>query len=158
MGRLSDQDRERNEASIRAAMDRLLRGEIPPGGKCDIKTLAAAAGVTRTGFYPKGDRRGPYQHLAEELELRLSGCHAAGNIPDPRDAQIARLKDESTKLKARLAVSQSTAEELSGFKTLAISQLAAQHDEIQRLRRSQAKPATVRDLRPAGSGVVIGPC
>jgi hypothetical protein len=81
-----------HEASIRAAMDRLLRGEIPPGGKCDIKTLAAAAGVTRTGFYPKGDRRGPYQHLAEELELRLSGCHAAGNIPDPRDAQIARLK------------------------------------------------------------------
>ncbi len=158
MGRLSDQDRERNEASIRAAMDRLLRGEIPPGGKCDIKTLAAAAGVTRTGFYPKGDRRGPYQHLAEEFELRLSGCHAAGNIPDPRDAQIARLKDESTKLKARLAVSQSTAEELSGFKTLAISQLAAQHDEIQRLRRSQAKPATVRDLRPAGSEVVIGPC
>jgi len=68
-----------------------------------------------------------------------------------------RLKDESTKLKARLAVSQSTAEELSGFKTLAISQLAAQHDEIQRLRRSQAKPVTVRNLRPAGSGVMTGP-
>lgn len=158
MGRLSDQDRERNEASIRAAMDRLLCGEIPPGGKCDIKTLAAAAGVTRTGFYPKGDRRGPYQHLAEEFERLLSGCHAAGSIADPRDAQIARLKDEIIKLKERLAVSQSTVKELSGFRTLAISRLAAQHGEIQRLRRSQAKPATVRDLRPAGSGVVNGPC
>ncbi len=149
MGRLSGQDRERNEAGIQAAMDRLLCGEIPPGGKCDIKTLAAAAGVTRTGFYPKGDRRGPYQHLAEEFERRLSSCHAAGDIPDPRDAQIARLKDENAKLKARLAITQNTVEELSGFKTLAISRLAAQHDEIQRLRRSQARPATVRDLRPA---------
>lgn len=150
MGRLSDQDRERNEAGIRAAMDRLLCGEIPPGSKCDIKTLAAAAGVTRTGFYPKGDRRGPYQHLAEEFERRLSGCHAAGDIPDPRDAQIARLKDENAKLKARLAMTQNTVEELSGFKTLAISRLTAQHDEIQRLRRNQARPAAVRDLRPAG--------
>jgi hypothetical protein len=158
MGRLSDQDRERNEASIRAAMDRLLRGQIPPGGKCDIKTLAAASGVTRTGFYPKGDRRGPYQHLAEEFERGLTGCHATGDIPDPRDAQIARLKDENTTLKARLATTQSTVEELSGFKTLAISRLAAQHDEIQRLRTGQPKPAIVRDLRPAGSGVIIGPC
>jgi hypothetical protein len=150
MGRLSDQDRERNEASIRAAMDRLLCGEIPPGGKCDIKTLAAAAGVTRTGFYPKGDRRGPYQYLAEEFERRLSGRHTAGDIPDPRDAQIARLKDENAKLKAHLAMTRNTVKELSGFKTLAISQLTTQHDEIQRLRKNQARPATVRDLRPAG--------
>ena len=158
MGRLSDQDRERNEASIRAAMDRMLHGEIPPGGKCDIKTLAAASGVTRTGFYPKGDRRGPYQHLAEEFERGLTDCHATGNIPDPRDAQVARLKDENTKLKARLAMTQSTVEELSGFKALAISRLTAQHDEIQRLRKGQAKTAIVRDLRPAGSASMIGPC
>jgi len=157
MGRLSDQDRERNEASIRAAMDRLLRGEIPPGGKCDIKTLAAASGVTRTGFYPKGDRRGPYQHLAEEFERSLTDCHTTGTIPDPRDAQIARLKDENITLKARLATAQSAVEELSGSKTLAISRLAAQHDEIQRLRTGQARTAIVRDLRPPGSGMIIGP-
>jgi hypothetical protein len=29
-------------------MDRMLRGELPPGGKRDLKTRAAEAGVTRT--------------------------------------------------------------------------------------------------------------
>ncbi|GAA0612947.1 hypothetical protein [Streptomyces crystallinus] len=29
-----------NENRIRAAMDRLFRDEVPPGGKRDIKTLA----------------------------------------------------------------------------------------------------------------------
>ncbi len=28
-----------NEAKIRAAMSRLLGGDIPPGGKCDVMTL-----------------------------------------------------------------------------------------------------------------------
>lgn len=64
MPRISTETRTRNEEAIRAAMDRLLRGELPPGGRCDIKTLAAEAGVPRTGFYAKrnrdgSDRRGP---------------------------------------------------------------------------------------------------
>ncbi|WP_433920745.1 hypothetical protein [Streptomyces canus] len=72
MGRLSDTARAHNEEAIRAAMDRLLRGEVPPGGRCDLKTLAAEAGVSRTGFYSKKDRDGtvrdgPYQHLAQEF-------------------------------------------------------------------------------------------
>ncbi|MFB8777954.1 hypothetical protein [Streptomyces broussonetiae] len=76
MARISDETRTRNEQAIRAAMDRMLRGELPPGGKCDLKTLAAEAGVTRTGFYPKKnrdgtERPGPYQHLGEEFERRL---------------------------------------------------------------------------------------
>ncbi|MGW0584703.1 hypothetical protein ACWD25_54495 [Streptomyces sp. NPDC002920] len=58
MGRISDTDRPRNEEAIRAAMDRLLRGELPPGGRCDLKSFAAEAGVTRTGFYPRKDRDG----------------------------------------------------------------------------------------------------
>lgn len=56
MGRISDSYRARNENAIRAAMDRLMRGELPPGGKCDLKTLARESGVTRTGFYPKKNR------------------------------------------------------------------------------------------------------
>jgi hypothetical protein len=54
IGRLSDIERARNEAVVRAAMDRLLRGEIPPGGECDVKSLAAEAGVIRTGVYTQG--------------------------------------------------------------------------------------------------------
>ena len=38
--RLSRQQLADNEAKIRAAMTRLLNGDIPPGGKCDVKTLA----------------------------------------------------------------------------------------------------------------------
>jgi hypothetical protein len=46
-------------------MERLLGGDLPPGGKCDLETPAALAGVTRTGFYAKKHRdgsmrRGPY--------------------------------------------------------------------------------------------------
>lgn len=88
MGRISDTDRSRNEEAIRAAMDRLLRGELPPGGRCDLKTLAAEAGVTRTGFYPKKDRdgslrKGPYQHLGDEFVRRLAALREPGRFPTP---------------------------------------------------------------------------
>ncbi|MGO4429864.1 hypothetical protein AB4Z54_66745, partial [Streptomyces sp. MCAF7] len=69
-------------------MDRPLRGEMPPGGRCDIKTLASEAAVDRTAFY--GTR--PYAHLRAEFERRLNAMHEAGEIPDPREAQITRLK------------------------------------------------------------------
>ena len=150
MGRLTGQTRQRNEQAIRAAMDRLLRGEIPPGGRCDLKTLATEAGVTRTGFYAKGGRPGPYQHLAEEFERRLSALQATGELPDPRDAQIARLKTGNARLRERLAEHDTAIEELTTFKTLAISRLAAQHQEIERLRRKQPL-APVRELHPPGS-------
>lgn len=80
--------RGRNEEAIRAAMDRLLRGDLPPGRKCDLKTLAQEAGVTRTGFYPKKNRDGTtrpglYQHLAEEFGRRLQARHHAGEVFDP---------------------------------------------------------------------------
>lgn len=102
MGRISDSDRARNEEAIRAAMDRMLRGELPPGGKCDLKTLAMESGITRTGFYPKKNRDGttrpgPYQHLAEEFERRLTALQQAGEIVDPR-ANGSRPRSTSSKI------------------------------------------------------------
>jgi hypothetical protein len=44
--RITAAQRTANENRIRAAMDRLLRGEIPPGGRCDIKTLAVETGFS----------------------------------------------------------------------------------------------------------------
>jgi hypothetical protein len=75
VGRISDSDRARNEDAIRAAMDRLLRGELPPGGKCDLKTLAVESGVTRTGFYPKknGDGRPRQRPLPPAAVQRRTG-------------------------------------------------------------------------------------
>ena len=140
--RLSRQQLLDNETKIRTAMSRLLNGDLPPGGKCDIKTLAREAGVDRTAFY--GSR--PYAHLRTELEQRLEELRQAGERPDPRDAQVARLKDEITRLNERLAQSDATISELAGFRGQALARLTAQHDEITRLRQEAHLAAGVRRL------------
>ena len=93
---------------------------------------------------PKGGRPGPYQHLAGEFERRLASLRQAGEATDPRDAQIARLKAENTRLRERLAGQETTIAELNDFKTRAISRLAAQHAETERLRLHRR--ANVREL------------
>ncbi|GGZ92897.1 hypothetical protein [Streptomyces bluensis] len=151
MARLTETDKALNEAAITAAMDRILAGDLPPGNRADLKTLAAAAGVTRTGFYPKKNRDGtprpgPYQHLAEEFERRLQDLRAAGEIVDPRDAQIDRLKKQVAELKRRITARDEQLAELTEFKALAVSRLAAQHAEIEQLREAVASNARVRSL------------
>ena len=151
--RISAAQRTENENRIRAAMDRLLRGEIPPGGKCDIKTLAREAGVDRTAFY--GTR--PYAHLRAEFERRLQALQDADEIPDPREAQIARLKAEISKLRERLAQSEGTVEEPTDFRRQALARLAAQHEEIVRLRETVTGASRISRL-PAPRTTVIGSC
>jgi hypothetical protein len=144
--RITATQRAANETRIRAAIDRLLRGEIPPGGRCDIKTLAREAAVDRTAFY--GNR--PYAHLRAEFEQRLRLLHETGERPDPRDAQITRLKNETTKLQDRLAQATGTIDEHTDFRTQALSRLAAQHDEITHLRHAADQTNRVTRLpRPA---------
>jgi hypothetical protein len=75
--RITAAQKTENENRVRAAMDRLLRGEIPPGGRRDIKTLAREAGVDRTAFY--GTR--PYAHLRVEFERRCKPCNRPGRSP-----------------------------------------------------------------------------
>jgi len=140
--RISAEQRQQNETRIRAVMHQLLSGEIPPGGKCDIKTLAREAAVDRTAFY--GTR--PYARLREEFETRLQAPQQAGDLPDRRDAQIARLKDETTTLRQRLADRDHTIADLRDFKNRALAQLAGQHDEINRLRSQNERAAKVRVL------------
>ena len=142
--RITAAQRVANEHRVRAAIDRLLRGEIPPGGRCDVKTLASVAGVDRTAFY--GNR--PYSHLRVEFEQRLQTLQTAGDRPDPREAQIARLKNEVIALKQRLTQSSSTINELTDFRTQALARLAAQHDEIARLRASATAANNIAHLRP----------
>ncbi|MER5184048.1 hypothetical protein ABT009_37940 [Streptomyces sp. NPDC002896] len=166
MGQISSTERRRAEEAIRAAMDRLLRGELPSGGRCDLKTLAAEAGINRTGFYPKKDpngtvRAGPYQHLADEFVRRLKALHEAGTLPDPRDAQIARLKAENDTLRDRIARQNATLENLTEFKILALSRIAAQHEEITRLRSPQpatGTPLVARLTTVPGGSQTIGSC
>ena len=150
--RISAEQRQRNETRIRAVMDQLLSGEIPPGGKCDIKTLAREAAVDRAAFY--GTR--PYAHLRQEFEARLQARQQAGDIPDRRDTQIARLKDENAVLRQRLADRDTTITTLNGFRDQALARLAAQHDEITRLRTQNQRAAKIRQLPARTSGA--GPC
>ncbi|MEU0283471.1 hypothetical protein [Streptomyces sp. NPDC006195] len=69
---LSHQQREQIERRIRAAIDRLLAGQIPPGGACDIKTLAREAGVSRAALYRT------WGHLKDEFEKRRAAAWTAG--------------------------------------------------------------------------------
>lgn len=135
--RLTPQQRHATETRIRHAMDQLLRGDLPPGGKTDIKTLARQAGIDRTAFY--GTR--PYTHLREEFGARLATRRQAGNPPDPRDAQITRLNHQIQALQERLTQRDQAIAELTTFKTAALSRITAQHDEITRLRHTTTPPS-----------------
>ncbi|MFF1263495.1 MULTISPECIES: hypothetical protein [unclassified Streptomyces] len=75
-----------------------------------------------------------------------------GAMPDPRDAQIARLKAEIEALRERAARQSEEIEKLSEFKALALSRLAAQHGEIARLRGPQAAIGT-----PAAARLAVVP-
>jgi len=139
--------------AYRRALLAITARDVAASSDLHLKTLAAEAGVTRTGFYPKGQRPGTYQHLAEEFERRLAALRATGGIPDPRDAQIARLRTEVEELRGRVALRDALVAELTSFKNLALSRLAAQHAELERLRRRrQAQdnvvPLARRTTRP----------
>ena len=142
--RTSAEQRRHAEQQIRAAADALLRGDLPPGGKCDITTLARQAGISRAALYRT------YPHVKEEFERRLAGLHAGRTTPDPRDARIIQLKTHTDELRQRLADRDAALRDLEQFKALAISRLAAQHAEITRLRRqaASADAANVLNLPP----------
>ena len=142
--RTTPEQRRQAEQRIRAAADALLRGDIPLDGKCDITTLARQARVSRAALYRS------YPHLKEEFEQRLAALHAGGTAPDPRDAQITRLKAQNNELGQKLAIRDAAIRGHGQFRELALSRLAAQHDEITRLRRqaAAAKAGNVRTLTP----------
>ena len=105
------------------------------------------AGISRAALYRT------YPRLKDDFEQRLAQARAAGQVADPRDAQVTRLKDEIQVLRQRLADRDTAIAELIEFKTRALSRLAAQHDELQRLRSHAACPGNLRVLpsRPAPS-------
>jgi hypothetical protein len=66
----------------------------------------------RTAFY--GNR--PYANLRQEFETRLQALRQVGDVPDPKLAQITRLRAESTVLRQRPAERDQTIAELATFK------------------------------------------
>ncbi|MFF9556405.1 hypothetical protein ACF1DY_11365 [Streptomyces albus] len=134
---LSLEQRDQSERRIRAAIDRLLAGQIPPGGACDVKTLAREAGISRASLYRTWD------HLKDEFEKRRSAAWASGQQPDPREPRIARLRDLNQRLTGKLAHTHTELTQLRERHRLLLSVLAAKDDEVQRLRRELSTVASV---------------
>ena len=151
-----DDKRRQAEQRIRAAAAALLAGDIPAGGRCDITTLARQAGISRATLYRN------YPHLKDQFEHDMAAALASGGHPDPRDAQITRLKAGNAALKTRCAQQDQAIAALEDLRTLALSRLAAQHDEIQHLRA--AGTGNVRALRTTPAVPTVrtegqrGPC
>lgn len=127
--RITAEQRKDTEDRITAAAERILRGEITSDHQSDVKTLAFEAGVSRTALYST------YRELKDDFQRRLKHQREVGQAPDPREAQIAKLKHKVTTLRDRVAEQQREIADLQDFRTLAVSRLAAQHEEVLRLRR-----------------------
>jgi AraC-like DNA-binding protein len=148
---LSHQQRDQIERRIRAAIDRLLAGQIPPGGACDVKTLAREAGISRASLYRT------WCHLKDEFEQRRAAAWAAGQQPDPREARITRLRDLNQRLTSKLARTHTELNLLKERHQLLLSALAAKDDELQRLRRDMGTVSREFPVLIAGEGQGTGP-
>lgn len=126
---LSRTQRDQVERRIRAAIDRLLAGQIPHGGACDVKTLAREAGISRAALYRT------WGHLKDEFEKRRAAAWAAGHQPDPREDRIRRLRDVNERLTSKLARTNNEFTLLKERHRQLLSVLAAKDDELERLRR-----------------------
>ena len=131
---------EEDQKRLRSAIDQLMGGEIPEGLKVDLKSVCAISGVPRATLYRN------YPHIRDEFERRLDRTREKSGEPDPRIAQIDRLKEEATGLRERIADLKTQKADLEAFKAAALSRLAAQHDEITRLREAQERSRS-SDLR-----------
>ncbi|MER7146463.1 hypothetical protein [Streptomyces xanthochromogenes] len=65
---------------------------------------------------------------------------------DPREAQITWLEAAITQLREQPTQSEQTVEELTDFCGQAVARLAAQHEEVVRLREATAEESKVRRL------------
>jgi chromosome segregation ATPase len=100
----------------------------------------------------------PTSTLAEEFSRRLLALEAAGEIVDPRAAQIDRLKAHVGELKERVAERNMQISELTEFKQRALSRIAAQHQEIERLRAQIGAGNKVTPLLRQPAPGTIGSC
>lgn len=121
-------DRLQAEERIRAAIKTLLGGEVPPGMNRDITSLCALSVVPRATMYRT------YPHLKAEFEEQRSRLYETASSPVHKAERHQELQSEKDRLQRKLAEMTSKVHELEDFKSTALSRLAAQHEEILRLR------------------------
>ncbi|MFF2700964.1 hypothetical protein ACFVUQ_21670 [Streptomyces cyaneofuscatus] len=80
------------------------------------------------------------------MTSRVQALQDAGEIVDPRAGQLERLKKENADLRGRVSRQDSELGKLTEFRVLAIPRLAAQHDEIERLRSQLTRQTEAGDV------------
>lgn len=86
------------------------------------------------------------------LRPRRGPPYGLGRLSHPRDAQVDRLKQQVDELKKRITARDEQLAEPTVFKALAISRLAAQHEEIERLGTQVTEGSSLRAVPKAGEG------
>jgi hypothetical protein len=124
----------------------------------DTLDMAHARTALETGCVIHSDHGSEYtstqsRDRIRELGLRQSCGRTltaeARVLPDPRNAQIERLKAHDTEREARIPKRDAIIEELTASKKLALSPLAAQHEAIQHLRNARREsPARLATVPP----------
>lgn len=128
--KISAQQRTETEQRIRDAIELLVSPHRPGHLRCDVSTLAAQAGISRNTLYSI------YTDLRREFEQRRTAQHTQPQAHHDIEQRAHVLSETVIRLKALLADRDRTIADLIAFRQLAISRLAAQHEEIIRLRIS----------------------
>ncbi|MBG0741171.1 hypothetical protein IV500_17520 [Paeniglutamicibacter antarcticus] len=131
-------DRSQVENRIRAAIQTLLADEIPPGMNRDITSLCALAGVPRATVYRT------YPHLKAIFEEQRSHQQDTATNTDAETHQ--KIPFEKDRLQLKLTAMTTKVHELEHFKSTALSRLAAQHEEILRLRSHHTTDDNVQSI------------
>ena len=120
----------------------------------DAFAISAQIAWCTIRYVPRATLYRSYPHLKAEFERARSDAQTAGLQPDPRLAQIERLKTEIIDLHNRLNRGNAEVAELREFRAAALSRLSAQHDEVISLRRelATAAAANVRGLTSRQQG------
>lgn len=134
-------DRFQVEDRIRAAIQTLLAGEIPIGMNRDITSLCALAGVPRATLYRT------YPHLKAIFEEQRSHLQDATHSTNTDAETRQKIRTEKDQLQLKLAAMTNKVHELEHFKSIALSRLAAQHEEILRLRSQHTKAGNMQRIR-----------
>lgn len=132
-------DRSQIEDRIRAAIQKLLADEIPIGMNRDITSLCALAGVPRATMYRT------YPHLKAIFEEQRSHQQDTATNTDAGTHQ--KIPSEKDRLQLKLTAMTTKVHELEHFKSTALSRLAAQHEEILRLRSHHTTDDNVQSIR-----------
>jgi hypothetical protein len=107
---------------------------------------------------PRSTATDPTRTCASSSNSACSDSNATDTPLTRRPPRSNVLKADLDALRTRLAQANTTIDQLTDFRTQALARLAAQHEEILRLRGTADPKINVAHLPAARPRKVIGPC